>query len=203
MREIFAVVGGLTALVSILPYTVDVVRQKTKPNVVSWITWTLINFIGAAAAFAGGESRTALLTFGDGIGTLLVVLLGIRFGIAKFSRFDGYCQALALVGLGLWIALDSPLMAIALAIAVDFIALLPTLRHSWQKPGEETWQAFMLGVAASVFTLASLISYSAVSLSYPIYLLFANGAVVFAVVYKRKKLGMRLSRKSTHSTLHE
>lgn len=203
MKEVFAVLGGLIALISILPYAVDVVREKTKPNVVSWITWTLINFIGAAAAFAGGESRTALLTFGDGIGTLLVVFLGLRFGVAKFSRFDGYCQTLALIGLGLWITLDSPIMAILLAIVVDFIALLPTLRHSWQKPGEETWQAFVFGVIASIFTLASLITYSAVSLSYPIYLLFANGAVVFAVVYRRKKLGIKLSRKTIHTTLHE
>jgi len=193
-REVLAVVAALIALLSTLPYLIDIVRRKTKPNVVSWFTWTLLTAISGSAALAAGEPKTALLLYGSTICTGLVVVLGLRYGIATFSRFDAFCQIGAVLGLVAWLVFHSPTVGIVVPLAIDFIVMLPTLRHAWLKPDEETWQTFLAGTIAPLFTIASLTTYTIASLAFPLYLFLANGAIVFAVVYRRKQRGIPLGR---------
>lgn len=203
MRNALALIGALLATFSTLPYIIDIVKKRTKPNVVSWITWSLLTSIATAAAFAAGEPRTAVLMLGSTICTLAVVVLAFKYGKAEFSIFDGICQFGAVVGLILWLTFNSPTIAIVAAVTIDFIGMLPTLRHSWKKPGEETWQTFIIGVVAPIFTVIATESYTTASLLYPFYLVLANGAIVLTVIYRRKIFGISLSRHSVHETLHE
>ncbi|HWT56136.1 MAG TPA: hypothetical protein VN031_03850, partial [Candidatus Microsaccharimonas sp.] len=167
-------------------------KKKTKPNIVSWLTWTILTAIATAATFAAHEPRTALLVLASTVCATGVVLAGLRYGIAKFSLFDGLCQAGAFVGLALWLLFNSPTIGIIVPVVIDFVAMLPTLRHAWLKPGEETWQTFLIGTFAPVFTIFSLASFNVNSLLYPLYLLFANGAIVVVVVGRRKQLSLGL-----------
>jgi len=194
MKNTLAVIGGLIAAFSTLPYLIDIVRRKTKPNIVTWFTWTLLTSIATAAAFAAHEPRTALLTLGSAICTGAVVVLGVRYGIAKLSTFDLLCQLGALIGLALWLIFNSPSIAIFFALAIDFIVMLPTLRHSWRSPQEETWQTYMIGVVSALFTLSSLAKFNFVSLAFPTYLLFADLLIACVVIYRRNRKGLALGR---------
>jgi|SRR3990167_10112992 len=194
MKTALAILAGLIATFSTLPYLIDIVRKKTKPNIVSWFTWTLLTAIATAAAFASHAPRAAILTLGGTICTALVVVLGLKYGTAKLSLFDGLCQAGAILGLILWLIFNSPAIALVFTISIDFIAALPTLRHSWKKPSEETWQTFMLGVVASTITLISLSVYTFADLAFPIYLLLANGLLAATIIYRRKQEGLSLAR---------
>lgn len=203
MRNIMAIIGGMLAIVSVIPYMIDIVKRRTKPNIVSWFTWTLLTGIAMLATFAAGEINTGILMAGSTICTTIVVILGIKYGIAKFSWFDGFCQIGAIVGLILWLVFDSPTVAIIASVTIDCIAMLPTLRHSWVKPGEETWQTFIIGVIAPVFTIASLQTFTLDALLYPFYLVIANALIALTVIIRRKQQGISLSRYSVHATLHE
>lgn len=194
MKTALSIIAGLIATFSTVPYLIDIVKRKTKPNIVSWFTWTLLTAIATAAAFASHAPRAAILTLGSSICTFLVVALGLKYGIAKLSLFDGLCQAGAVVGLILWLIFNSPAIALAFSIVIDFIAALPTIRHSWLKPAEETWQTFMFGVVASIITLVSLSEYTFANLAFPAYLLFGNGLLVATVTYRRTQKGLALSR---------
>ena len=145
MRDALTIVGALLATFSTVPYLIDIVRKRTKPNIVSWLTWTILTSIATAAAFAAHEPRSALLTLGATICCASVVVLGLKFGIAKFSKFDILCQVGAILGLIFWLVFDSPVIGIAVPVAIDFIGAMPTVRHGWLKPGEETWQTFLIG----------------------------------------------------------
>lgn len=203
MRNFLAVLAGVVAIISVVPYLVDIVKLRTKPNIVSWLTWTMLTAIATAATFAAGESRTAMLMLASTVCTVLVVILGLKYGIAKFTPFDAFCQLGALAALLLWLQLDSPTIAIVTVVVIDFIGTLPTLRHSWKQPAEETWQTFCIGALAAALTIISLESYSIDSLLYPLYLVVANGAIAAVVVYWRLQKGISLSRHSVHETLHE
>ena len=195
MRNTVAVAGGVLAAVAIIPYIADIIKGKTKPNIVSWLTWTLLLAIGTAGAFAAHDPRTAFLTMGDLVGTGITLILGLKF--------DGLCQLGAVAGLILWFTLSSPAVGIIAVVIVDLIGLLPTLKHSWDNPEEETWQTFGVLTLASGLTLASLTRFNVSSLSYPIYLLAANTSVTIAVIYRRLKLGIKLSVVGIHETMHE
>jgi hypothetical protein len=194
MKDYFAAAGAVLAAISTVPYLIDVVRRKTKPNIVSWLTWTILTTISGSAALAAGEPKTAVFLYGNSFCTGLVVLLGLKYGIAKFSRFDIFCQVGAVAGLAFWLLFNSPTIGIVVPLAIDFIGMLPTLRHSWLKPAEETWQTFLIGIAAPALTILSLTRFNIASLLFPIYLFLANGAIVFVVVYQRKRQGIPLDR---------
>jgi hypothetical protein len=203
MRNVLAFMAAALAILCTVPYFVDVVRKKTKPNVVTWFTWTLLTSIATAAAIAAHEPRTALLTGATALCTGTVVLLGLKYGIAKFSAFDAVCQIGAIAGLILWFIFNSPSIAIIAAVSIDFVGMLPTLRHSWFKPQEETWETYLIAFAAAALTIASLQSLNVASLLYPAYLAWADGTLALIVIYRRTQLGIDLGRKGIHETLHE
>lgn len=187
MHNTLAVIGALVAISSAIPYIRDILRHKTRPNIVSWFTWTILTGIATAAAFSAHEPRTAILTLASTLCTGTVVVLGLRFGIAKFTFFDILCQVGAVVGLVLWLVFNSPTIGIVVPVIIDFIAVLPTLHHAWLKPNEETWQAFLIGTFAPMFTLASLTAYTTASLLYPLYLLIANASVTATILVGRRR----------------
>jgi hypothetical protein len=190
-------------MVSVIPYVVDIIKRRTKPNIVSWVTWTLLTGIAAIATFAAGEPRAGLLLLGSTICSVTVVVLGLRYGTAKLSRFDISCWIAATAGIILWQSLDSPTIAIVVSVVIDLIGVLPTLKHSWLEPAEETWQTFVIGVIGPLLTLISLDSYNLNSALYAGYLLLANGLIALTVVLRRKQKGIGLSRHTVHETLHE
>jgi hypothetical protein len=100
----------------------------------------------------------------------------------------------AVLGLVFWLVFNSPTIGIVVPLAVDFIGGLPTIRHSWLKPAEETWQTFMVGVIAPMFTIASLTRFNIASLAFPLYLFIANTALVIIIITRRKQQGIPLSR---------
>ena len=200
MKEFFAIAGALLAAVSTFPYLVDIVRRKTKPNIVTWLTWTILTAISGSAALAAGEPKTALLLYGNSLCTGAVVVLGLKYGIAKFSPFDIACQIGAILGLVFWLIFNSPTIGIIVPLIIDFVGMLPTLRHAYLMPQEETWQTFLVGVFAPALTILSLTEYNIASLLFPLYLFLANAAIVIVVVTRRKQLGLPLNRAETQST---
>lgn len=203
MKNYIAYMAAALAMVSVVPYLIDIVRRRTKPNVVSWSTWALLTGVAMVATFAAGEPRAGLLLLGSTICSVAVLLLGIKYGIAKLSIFDVLCWTSAMVGVILWQIFDSPAIAIVMSVAVDLIGMLPTLRHSWLEPKEETWQTFVIGSIAAILTIVSLEAYNINNLLYPVYLALANGAIACIVVMRRKQKGIPLSRHAVHETLQE
>ncbi len=191
MKDIFALIGAFIVLFCTLPYIIDVVKKKTKPNIVTWVIWSVLTGIGAAALYASNEFNAALLLTGDFIATFAVVIVGLKYGTAKLDRFDFVCLIGAVVGLILWLVFNSPLIAIIATIVIDFIGTVPTVRHSYHNPEEETWITFALGVVATIFTLLSLPNYTFSAWVYPAYLLFSNGLLFVTIL-----LGQRMILKA-------
>ena len=184
IRTILVVISSLITIGATVPYLIDIVHGQSKPNIVSWMTWTLLTGIGTAIAVTQHQYATAALIGSAGAATGLVVVLGLRYGIAKYSLFDGICQAAALLGLLLWYVFNSATIATIAVVLIDFIAAIPTYRHSWMEPGEETQSTYVFESIASVLTLFALSSYSVVSILYPAYLLFSNTLIIILIQYK-------------------
>lgn len=194
MKEFLQIFGPLLGFVAMVPYIVDVIRKKTKPNIVSWLTWTLLTGVGSVAVFTEAGFIASLLPLCATISTLSIVLLGFKYGFAKYTKFDAICQASALVGLALWGIFNSPQVALISMIVIDAIAVMPTLRHAIKLPQEETWQTFAIAFFSAGLTLMSVSSYSISRLAYPIYLTSANGIITSTIIIMRRKKGLSLSR---------
>jgi hypothetical protein len=186
MKPVFLVLSVVVTLASILPYLRDIMRGTTKPNLVSWLTWTLLTTVATAAEWAAGEYTAALFTGAASLETLSVVILGLKKGHVSYTRFDMWCQAGALAGLVLWWLFDSPAVAVMAAVSIDFIGGLPTFRHSWLAPGEETWQTYALSGLGGVFALLALSSYNWISLPYAVYIVAASFLIAGIIIFRRR-----------------
>lgn len=174
MKTIFLILATMITVGSVIPYARDILRGSTKPNIVSWITWTLLTAIATAAEVTAHQYVTAIFTSAAALETGLVVVLGLRYGYVKYTRFDAVCQASAVIGIFLWQFFDSPAIGVLASVTIDLIGALPTLRHSWQKPGEETWSTYALAGLGAAFAIAALSEYNWVSLPYAVYLITIN-----------------------------
>lgn len=190
MKIIFLILAAVITVGSAVPYARDILKGKTKPNIVSWITWTLLTGIATAAEIAASEYVAAIFTGSAVLETAIIVVLGLRHGYVKYERFDVICQISAVVGIILWQLFNSPAIGVLASVIIDFVGALPTIRHSWQKPGEETWTTYALSGLGGVLAIVALKDYNLISLPYAIYIVLINAAFSLIIV-ERKRVMIR------------
>ena len=190
MKHILLTISFLVTISSAIPYIRDILKGTTRPNIVSWLTWTLLTSVATVAEFVAGEYRTAIFTSAAVIETLTIVILGLKFGYAKWSRFDTVCQVGALSGFLLWYLFDSPAAAVIASVSIDFIGALPTVRHSWLAPGEETWLAYAMAGIGGLLAILALETYNVTSLTYAMYIVCIN-ILLCAILIGRAKQSVR------------
>ena len=184
MQPLFLGLSIAVTLAAVLPYLRDILRGTTRPNLVSWITWTLLTAVASIAAWADGEYTAAVFTGASCLETLTVVVLGLSKGYVKYTRFDIACQLGAVAGLILWLIFNSPAVAVVAAVTIDLIGALPTVRHSWLAPGEETWHTYALSALGGFFALLALTTYNWTSLPYAIYLVVINALLSVLIIVR-------------------
>jgi len=186
MKDVLAFTAGLLIVASAFPYIIDIAKSKTHPNLVTWITWTLVGGISTLAAISDHATHTAILSGAMTFGNAMILFMGLGKGVKKYTRFDFICQSLALLGLALWIQTGDPSLAVIFSICAVLIAALPTWRHAWLKPFEETWQGFAIAVLAGTLTIFSLNYFTFIALAYPIVTIF-NSSVVVSIILRRRQ----------------
>lgn len=188
MREILSLTAGLLAIVSSLPYIINTARGKTQPNLVTWLTWTIINTINAILAWQVGALPTEIIAASSGIATLTIVCLGLKSGVRRYTTFDIVCQAVAIAGIILWRITNQPTLAAIITTTVSLLAAVPTWRHAWKAPLRETWETFGIGAVANLMTLLSLTTFGIVAIASPITFLFSDVLLTSVILLRGKKM---------------
>lgn len=188
MRGALSFVAAILTWVAVTPYLRDTIKGKTRPNVVTWFTWTLLTAINAAIAFGDGAWQTAVFSIASTLATGSIMVLGFSRGVKKYTLFDVVCQLLALLGIPLWLLAHEPAIAVIILMCVDFVGGSPTLRHAWLKPYEETWQMFAISAIGGALTIASISDYNFVALTMPLYITLFDTAMLLIVLYRRRVL---------------
>ena len=188
MRSDLAFVAGCIAIAGAIPYILDTLKGKTHPNIITWFTWTLLNTINAVAAQSSGATQTAIFSTAGALATGAICIVGLRYGLKKYTRFDVICQSTALLGVVLWQLTNQPTVAVLVNVITDFAGWLPTYRHAWKSPHAETWQTFAFSGCSSALTLISIQRYTLIALVFPAYILSANIAIVSTILARRQRI---------------
>lgn len=182
MIDALVIIGSLLEILGVVPYFLSAVKGEAKPNIVSWMTWTLLTLIVSSTAFASSDWRVGTVVLANALGTASIVMLGFWKGYTHMTRFDASCWVVATLGLLSWPLLHTILPAVLVTIAIDAVALLPTLRHAWRRPREEAWATYAMQAAGSLCVLLATSFHSSAALLYPAYLTLADGSVVIIVL---------------------
>ncbi len=170
-------------------YIRDMLKGKTKPNLVSYAMWASAPLIGAGAALSGGADTWAtsrILMSGLVPSAVFITALLIHTAYWKLNTFDILCGVFSLCALIAWLFVGSPDIAVLLAVMGDVAATIPTLVKGWKYPETETGKTYLLGFIASTLALPAIPVWDIINASFQIYLVTAN--VLLALVVYRKRI---------------
>lgn len=188
MKTAVTVLSSALTAAAALPYIIDIVRGRARPRIASWSIWAVVQAIGAASGFSAWQLPSACYTLLCAAGCAAVVFLGWRHGSREFGRLDAVCVTLAAEGVALlavaaWMPRLIPMSwAVAVSVATDLLAYLPTFRHAWLRPDEEPWIPYaMFGIAAGLVLVVADFRVMA-GVIYPTYLFVADAAMVIMIL---------------------
>jgi multidrug transporter EmrE-like cation transporter len=188
VKTAFIVASSALTAAAALPYILDIVRGRARPRVASWGIWTVVQAVGTVSAFGARQLPGACYTLFCGVGCAAVVFLGWRHGSRDFGPLDAVCVALATEGVALLaVATALPQLvplawAVAVSVATDLLAYLPTFRHAWLRPQEEPWLPYALFGAAAALVLWVADYRILVGVIYPMYLFAADAVMVIMIL---------------------
>jgi hypothetical protein len=189
MNNFLIAVSGVLTVAAALPYIAEIIKGKAKPRIVSWFTWSVLTGIACAASFVDGKIPSAALMLALTLETSLIVILGFKHGDRKLERLDMYCLVGAAVGLVLWLVFNSPTIAVLASILIDIVGAIPTVKHSWEKPHEETWVTFAITALGGAITVVIAGEMTATAIAYPIYIFLLYVVLTICVLASpRRKL---------------
>jgi predicted secreted protein len=155
----FAVLGAALPLAGFVSYIWAMTRGRAEPNRVSWALWASAPLIAFAAEIMQGTNmQIALVTFTLGLGPLLVLLVSFanRGCYWKLARLDIVCGGLSGAAVAAWVMTGRGDAAIALSIAADTFAALPTVLKSYARPESESPWTYLASGAGAVITLLTV-----------------------------------------------
>ncbi len=182
-------------------YLRDTLRGTTKPNRVTWLLWAFAPMLAAVVEWDDGVGLRALPTFMVGFMPLLVFIGSFHntASVWKIRRIDYACGVMSVVGTVVWLVTRNGVLAIAAAIAADFLAGVPTLMKSWTHPETETVYSYLGAVVSMAVLLLTITHWTFEETAFPIFIVCVASVEVVLVGFEP---GPRLRRaREDHASL--
>lgn len=186
MKEVFALLAAVLAIIGNIPYIIDIFRGRVRPHAYTWFVWTLVTGIVLFGQIAKGAGVGALPTAAAGFFTLLIFFLSLRNGFDHIKKVDTLFLIAALLGVIPWLLTDDPTISIVIAVAIDVIAFAPTLRKTWTKPSTESPILYGSNVVRHILALMALESYNPATMLHSIAMLVTNSAMTAMTLRPQK-----------------
>ncbi|HLH94239.1 MAG TPA: hypothetical protein VKW08_03895 [Xanthobacteraceae bacterium] len=185
-HPLLAILGGIVQILSAIPYVRDMLWGQTRPNIISWSLWTVLQSIALAAQLSAGFSWSVLLLVAMTFNTAVVAVLGsMGYGYRRYGGLDYTCGAIGAAAIVLWLITGEPLVALTLSVAADFIIAIPTVVKTIRDPHSETLLAWFLVAVASALTLLSTTAFTPSNLLYPSYLFLITASMTCIIFFGR------------------
>lgn len=179
------IVLGLLGAIS---YIREIIIGKTRPNIVSWILWSIAPLVGVYINYKSGIPLSLLLsTFIAGFSPLLVVIASFIKNNAywKITKFDILCGAFSVIAMLLWVTTKNSILSLSFAILADLVAGIPTLRKSWTHSDTESHGPYSMGIINQIITFLIIKDFSYLNIALPIYFVLMNGSIILGI-YRKK-----------------
>lgn len=190
-HELMGVVAFVISVGAAVPYTIEILQHKVRPERVAWFIWMLLGVVFFISAVR--EHGAVLYTAGDLIGPGLAFLLAIKYGVGGKSKFDTVALMLALVAIALLFVTKNTVISLLLAVFADGIGAVLTIRKLRIDPTSESRIAWMMVALSSFFALLSLTTITFETLLFPCYVLLF-GLYVSIVARPAKQHSVELEK---------
>jgi hypothetical protein len=187
-KPIIGIITSLISVISYVPYIVDIIKNKTKPHIFSWLVWTILIGIAFFGQIVGKAGSGAWLLGTTTIMSFIVLFLSFKKGTKDIKSIDWICMFGAFLAMFFWLITKTPLLSVITVTLTDAIACIPTIRKSFNKPYQETISFYFLNIIKLSINLFAFEKYSFLTILYPIYLISANTFIVTFLYIRRKQM---------------
>lgn len=188
MKEILGVVAALIALAAYVPYLRGIRSGIVQPHPYTWIISALVSGIILAGQISGGAGVGALPTATSAVLTLLIFLLSLKNGLRHVTTIDTVFLALAVCSIVPWLLTKDPTVSVILAVSIDLIAFVPTIRKTWVTPSSESSLLYGANVIRHILTLFSLETVTIATSLHSIVMMLSNMGVTLIITLRAKSV---------------
>lgn len=162
-------IAGIIGFLAFVPYILDTLNHRTKPNKATWIIWAVLGIIIAASYWSAGARDTAWVPIGYAIGILAVTALSFKYGEDGWTALDKACLLGAGAGIAAWAITSEPVFALYLTTGVDAIGAVPTIMKAYWRPETESRAAWGMFLVANSLNLLAIGEWTLTMALYPVY----------------------------------
>lgn len=184
MMSILVALSSLLALVSYVVYVIAILNGQAKPHRTTRFVVAIITILSTVALVAKGSSVAVWLSGVFMVGSVVIFLLSLRFGMGGWEKTDLVCLAIAIGGIIFWQSTTDPLYALYASIIADCIGQIPMLVKTYRQPETEAWTFYFLDVIAACFSIMAIQRWSVQETLYPLYIVFIDGTTIFFILRK-------------------
>lgn len=181
------ILSSVIFLIGDLPYIIDTIKGKTKPERVTWGVVCLLNAIGFANQLASGASNTLWLFGAAVLATAIIFGLSIFKGTGGHTKLDIFTVIVSLFGIVLWVLFNSPTFSIIATLIVGIVALLPTFAKAKSHPETETKITWLLGSISAFLAILSVGALNWKLLVLPLNATLLQAYMVYILYFQTKK----------------
>lgn len=187
MFKTFGFISLAIVLLSAPFYLVDIIRGHTKPERVTWFIWMILGIIAFFSQQILGAHWSLLYAGIDALGSIIVFILSLKYGVGGWTQTDRFALYTALIGVTFSLVAHRAIIALVGIIIADSAGLILTIRKTYLNPNSETsitW--FGIGTAALLAALS--VGHIKISLLiYPLYLSLGSYSVLLTQWFGRRK----------------
>jgi len=149
---------------------------------VTWTIWLIVDSLALVAMRKEGALNAQIT--GAVVGTFAVTTLTLFFGTLSFGFIELVSIAGALLGIVLWQATGSAILAIVCSQATVLIGAIPTIVTAYHNPESESPLAWSIWLLSCVFALLAVPKWNLAHALQPITFTVLEGTMVYLVVIK-------------------
>jgi hypothetical protein len=187
-KLVLGIFATILTIVAYFPYLKDILAQKSKPHIYTWLIWGITQGTAALVLLQGGGKFGSLSLLMGTFFVLLIFILSFHYGTKNITRSDSIALGLALLAIVVWWQLHNPLLALFMVTGIDVMGLIPTMRKSFQEPWTETLSFWVLMSVVFILTMLSNAEYNLLTMFYLAVITITNTFLVTLLIVRRKIL---------------
>ncbi len=187
MKETVAVIAAVLAIIGNVPYLRDILRKKIQPHPYTWLVWSIVSCIVFFGQIAKGAGIGALPTAASELFTVIIFFFSLRYGFKHIRTIDTVFLSIALLSLIPWILTNDPTVSVIIAVGIDLVAFIPTIRKTWIHPRTETPLLYVTNVLRHMLMLFALRTYNIATALHSIVMICTNALMTAILLGKKSK----------------
>jgi hypothetical protein len=188
MKLEIALVAALFAIIGNVPYLIDIFKRRVQPHPYTWLVWSIVSCIVFFGQLARGAGVGAIGTGASEIFTIIIFFFSLQYGFKNIRTIDTVFLCLALLGIIPWVITKDPTISVIIAVMIDLIAFIPTLRKTWADAKTETPTLYGMNVLRHILMLFSLQAYNIATTLHSIVMIIMNTTMTSIILFKKKKI---------------